>query len=124
MRYTFFLLAFLFIGLSARAGYAWPERIVTIEEMQLVVPIRISVPKSRPKGEVQGPTVLRVHVDPEGVVRRAVLLETCGSSAHDEAALHSMRSVRFKPHLVENTPTDVTLVVPLHLPIPKSRVTQ
>ena len=124
MRHTLFLLAFLFVGLSARAEYAWPERVATIEDMRLILPIKIGVPVIRPKGEVQGPIVLRVHVDPEGVVRRAVLLASCGSSAHDEAALHAMRSARFKPYLVDNTPTDVTLAVPLHLPLTKRQATQ
>lgn len=122
MRYTLFLLALLLIGFSARAEYVWPERVVTIEDMRLMVPIKISVPSIRPKGEIKGPTVLRVHVDPEGLVRRAVLLASCGSSAHDEAALNSMRSVRFKPYLVDGTATDVTLAVPLHLPMPKSQI--
>jgi TonB family protein len=103
----------------AHAEAEWPTRVATVEEMKMLSPIRIRVPASRPRGEVRGPAVLRVHVDTEGKVRRAVLVESCGSSGHDEAALHAMRSVRFAPTLVDGEPAEVTLVLPLHLPLAK-----
>lgn len=71
----------------------------------MLAPMRISVPTMRPKGEVRG---------------QVVLLESCGSPAHDEAALHAMRAAKFAPHLVDGTPADVTVVVPLHLPRSRS----
>lgn len=86
----------------------------------MLAPMRISVPTMRPKGEVRGQVVLRVHVDAAGEARRVVLLESCGSPAHDEAALHAMRAAKFAPHLVDGTPADVTVVVPLHLPRSRS----
>ena len=107
-------------GIAAHAANDWPERVVTIEEMKALAPMTFLVPRLRAKGEVKGPAVMRVHVDTEGVVRRVALLESCGSPAHDEAALHAMRSMRFAPKAVDGVPADVTLVVPLHLPVPKA----
>jgi TonB family protein len=108
-----------FASFVVHAEAEWPTRIATIEEMKMLTPMRISVPGSRPRGEIRGPAVLRVHVDAEGKVRRAVLVESCGSAGHDEAALHAMRSVRFAPKLIDGEPTEVTLVLPLHLPLAK-----
>lgn len=100
----------------------WPTQVVGIEEMRMLTPMRIAVPRVRAKGEVKGPAVLRVHVDAEGLVHRTVLLESCGSSAHDEAAMHAMRAMRFAPKLVDGQPAAVSLVVPLHLPPRKTVV--
>lgn len=113
------LFTLLLASTLSHATDEWPAPMVTIEEMTMLSPMRISVPRSRPKGEVHGPVVVRVHVDRAGKVARAMLVESCGSPGHDEAALHAMRDVRFAPKLVDGEPTDVTLVLPLHLPKPK-----
>ena len=112
-----------FLALAAATGHTaaeWPAHMVAIEEMKPLKPLRLSVPKIRPKGDVTGPVVLRVHVDVGGAVQRVALLESCGSPAHDEAALHAMRGMRFAPKLVNGVPADVTLVVPFHLPMHKA----
>ena len=112
-------LALLAAASAAHADEPWPAQIVRIEEMRMLSAMTISVPRNRPEGEVKGPAVLRVHVDSQGQVRRVALLESCGSTAHDEAALHAMRAARFRPYMFGGVPTDVTLVVPLHLPKPR-----
>lgn len=114
------LFTLLLVSTLSHAAYEWPARTFTIEEMTMLIPMRISVPRSRPKGEVHGPVVVRVHVDAEGNVARAMLVESSGSPGHDEAALHAMRDARFAPKLVDGVATDVTLVLPLHLPKPKN----
>jgi len=96
---------------------AWPAAVARIEEMKLLTPLRISVPKVRERGDVKGPAVLKVHVDENGQVRRAVLMESSGSPVHDEAALHAVRAAKFSPKEIDGAPTPVTLVLPLHLPL-------
>jgi TonB family protein len=118
VRCLIMLLTLSFCG-AASAQYAWPEPIVSIEEMKMLTRMTISVPRSRPKGEVRGPSVLRVHVDKEGLVRHVALHESSGSSAHDEAAMLAMRGARFSPKHVDGIPADVSLIVPLHFPIAK-----
>jgi TonB family protein len=119
-RILFVLLLALPFAHSGWAAGEWPHPVVTIEEMTPLTPLRISVPWLRPKGEVTRPAILRVHVGTDGSVRRVALHESSGSPAHDEAALHGMRDMRFAPKLVEGEARDVTLVVPLHLPLSKT----
>lgn len=114
----------LSVCLTVQAETQWPAQVVRIEEMKPLVPMVISVPRMRTKGDIRGPVVLRAHVDPQGQVQRVALMESCGSPAHDEAALLSMRSARFAPKVIDGVPVDVTLVVPLHLPLSKSASSQ
>ena len=116
-----FSLLLCICSLPLAAAGAWPERVVRIEEMELLTPISISVPKIRPRGEVRAPVAVRVHVNARGAVERVVLIESCGSPAHDEAALRAMRDVKFQPYVLDGHPIDVTLVVTLHLPLTKYR---
>ena len=120
LRGVLILFASLSVANFAPAAYDWPTRVVPIEEMKMITPMVIGVPTVRTKGKVRGPVVLRVHVDKTGAVQHSVLLESCGSPAHDEAAMHSMRAVRFVPKVIDGVPEDVTLVVPLHLPLSKT----
>lgn len=87
--------------------------------MKALTPLGFSVPQVRTQGDVKRPAVLRMHVDREGAVQRVVLLESCGSPAHDQAALHAMRKMKFVPKQVNGEPSDVSLIVPLRLPKPK-----
>lgn len=119
-RPSFLVACLLFLGFAAQAEGNWPPITVTIEEMRILTPIRFSVPKVRAQGKIRGPVVLRVHVDASGAVRRTVVIGSCGSPAHDAAALKSMHSVRFVPKLIDGEATDVSLVVPFHLPLPKT----
>lgn len=119
MRRIVFVAVLSTAAAAVSAEYAWPEQVARIEDMVLLTPMRFSVPSLRAKGDVRGPAVLRVHVDKEGQVLRVALLESCGSPAHDEAAIYAMREMRFRPKQFNGEAVDVTLVVPLHLPIPK-----
>jgi TonB family protein len=111
----------LAVGLAcAHAQSGWPERHVRIEDMKPLTRMKIAVPVVRQLGEVKGPVILRAHVDATGAVRRVALLESCGSTAHDEAALHAMRAMRFAPKVEDGEAVEVTLVVPLHLPLTKA----
>ncbi|WP_029001845.1 energy transducer TonB [Azohydromonas australica] len=121
MRRLIFSLLLCICSLPLAAAGAWPEQVVRIEEMELLTPISLSVPKMRPRGAVRAPVAMRVHVNARGAVERVALIESCGSAAHDEAALRAMRDVKFQPYEVDEHPIDVTLVVTLHLPLTKYR---
>ena len=97
----------------------WPQTVVSIEEMKILTPLHIRVPALRERGEVKGPAILKVHINTDGGVERVTIFETCGSPAHDEAALHAVRNARFAPKVLNGQPQEVTLVLPLHLPKPK-----
>jgi TonB family protein len=113
------LSALLFCGL-AHAEPPWPDRVMKIEDMEMIEPLRVSVPYGRAKGDVRRPAILRVHVNKDGAVERVALLQGSGSPSHDEAALHGMRHTKFVPKEVDGTAVDVTLVVPLHFPVSKN----
>jgi TonB family protein len=117
MRRLIFSLLLCIASLPLAAAGAWPEQVVRIEQMEMLTPVNISVPKLRPKGEVRAPVAVRVHVNARGAVERVALIESCGSAAHDEAALRALRDVKFQPYVVDGRPIDVTLVVTLHLPL-------
>lgn len=120
-----FALSMVFLmcaGLSPlRAETPWPETLVRMEDMRMRAPLRISVPLMRARGEVRGPVVLRVHVGSDGSVHRVALLESCGSPEHDEASIRSLREARFWPKKIDDRAVDVTLVLPLHLPLGRTR---
>lgn len=98
------------------AGYPWPETVVGIEALPRHTPLEIRVPAARPRGDVRRAAILRLHVGADGQVRHSALLESCGSPAHDEAALHAVRDARFLP-APGSEARDVTLILPLHLPL-------
>jgi len=98
------------------AGYPWPETVVGIEALPVHTPLVIQVRHLRPRGEVRRAAILRLHVGADGQVRHSALLESCGSPAHDEAALHAVRDARFLP-APGSEPRDVTLILPMHLPL-------
>lgn len=104
---------------SLAAEEGWPDTVVSIEQMRLTKPLSLAVPKMRPRGELRGPVVLKVHVDAHGSVQRATLFQSSGSPAHDEAALHALRDARFTPFLRGGQAVEVTLMLPLHLPLPR-----
>jgi TonB family protein len=94
----------------------WPPKIVKLEELRATTKFKLFVPEIVIKGRVTGPSILKVHVAADGSVARTALLSSCGNSDLDEASLHGMREMRFEPYTVDDEPTDVSLVVPIHIP--------
>lgn len=95
---------------------AWPETVVKIEELRALTAFQFDVPRPIAKGRVLGPAVLKAHINREGHVARVALLESCGNPDLDEAAIHALRVMRFKPYTFGGTPTEVTLALPVHVP--------
>ena len=97
-------------------SYAWPSRVVPIEQMRALTPFSLKVRTLIAKGKVTGPAVLRVHVGADGKVARVVLIKSSGNPDLDEAALHAMRPMVFSPFAADGPAIDVTLLVPVHVP--------
>ena len=98
------------------AGAGWPSTIVRLEERKPLTRYRLVAPGLVAKGQVTGPAGLRVHVTAAGEVAKVSLLESCGNADLDEAAMLAMRTMKFAPHLHHGVVTEVTLVVPIHVP--------
>lgn len=95
---------------------AWPSKVVQIEQLRQLKPVTLKVPPLVVKGGVKGPAVLRLHVNEAGKVAKTALLDSCGNADLDEAAMHAARDMEFKPYTVAGVPTEVTLLLPMHVP--------
>ena len=115
---TFSFLAGAFCSVNARDSEAanWPETIVVFENLRPVTPFKLHIPGIVAKGHVNGPTVLRAHITAEGTVSKVGLMESCENPDLDEAAIHAMRVMKFRPYTFGGTPIAVTLVLPVHIP--------
>ncbi len=94
----------------------WPDKLVAYEDLRALTPFRMKVPGVVVHGGVRGPSTLRVHVDPQGAVVKALLLQSCGNADLDSAAVRGMQEMKFSPYRSEGVPVDVSLVVPIHVP--------
>ncbi len=103
-------------GTAAEAVVAWPDKVVTLEELRPLTNFSLKIPGIVVKGQVRGPSVLRVHVDASGEVAKIALLESCGNGDLDESAMRAMRRMKFARYTVGEVPVEVSLVVPIHVP--------
>jgi TonB family protein len=101
---------------SASDGDTWPAHVVTLEQMRPLTPYTLKVRRLVAKGRVTGPAVLRVHVGSDGKVVRVSLLNSSGNPDLDEASLHAMRPMAFKPVLSDGVAIEVSMLVPVHVP--------
>ncbi|OOV05429.1 hypothetical protein RF819_00755 [Rhodoferax fermentans] len=98
------------------AGPAWPTAVVKFEDLRPLTHFKLQVPGLVAKGRVTGPAILQAHINAEGTVAKTALLASCGNPDLDEASLHAMRVMQFQPYTLDGTPSEVTLVVPIHVP--------
>lgn len=94
----------------------WPDTVVRFEDLRPLSSFRLVAPHNVREGRVTGPAVLRAHIGPDGNVARVALLESSGNPDLDEASLHGMRAMQFRPYTFGGTPIAVTLVAPVHVP--------
>lgn len=98
------------------AGPAWPTAVVKFEDLRPLTHFKLQVPGLVAKGRVTGPAILQAHINAEGTVAKTALLASCGNPDLDEASLHAMRVMQFQPYTLDGAPSEVTLVVPIHVP--------
>jgi len=113
---TLFLVVLYALSGSTAAAEEWPQKLVNFEELRATTKFRLFVPEIVVKGRVSGPSIIKAHVAANGSVVRTALISSCGNPDLDEASLHGMREMRFEPYTVNEEPTDVSLVVPIHIP--------
>ena len=94
----------------------WPTTVVKFEDLRPLTHFKLQVPGLVAKGRVTGPAILRAHISAEGTVAKTALLASCGNPDLDEASIHAMRVMQFQPYSLDGAPTEVTLVVPIHVP--------
>lgn len=114
------LLACVLAG-CASTPEPWPDRVVRAEDVPALtrMPLRVPYHPHEIEPGQFSTVVLRVHVDAQGQSRRAVVLESSGIPALDEAALKAVRDARFTPFVRDGVPEAVTLVLPMHFPLRK-----
>ena len=104
------------VAAAESAGPAWPTAVVKFEDLRAITHFKLQVPGLVAKGRVTGPAILQAHINTEGFVTRTALLASCGNPDLDEASLHAMRVMQFQPYTLDGAPSEVTLVVPVHVP--------
>jgi TonB family protein len=111
------LIALLLIpGVGRATSDDWPSTKVKYEDLHPLTRFKLLVPYIVVKGRVSGPSIIKAHISSEGAVVRTALLSSCGNSDLDEAAMHAMREMRFEPYEADGEPTDVSLLLPIHIP--------
>jgi len=107
----------LLFSLAAEASTEdWPPKVVKFEELRATKKFRLFVPEIVVKGRVSGPSIIKAHIAIDGSVARTALISSCGNPGLDEASLHAIREMQFEPYIENDEPTDVSLVVPIHIP--------
>ena len=102
---------------SAPPEAPWPEQQVSIDDMRSTSPWVAKIPlpaadlvRDRSRNST---VVLEAQVASDGTVQRARVAQTSGNALLDEAALLSMRELRFVPYLENGVALPVTVVAPM-----------
>ena len=98
------------------ASDSWPAIIVKVEDLHPLTTFKLRIPGAVSQGRVTGPSILKGHITAEGTVAKVILLESCGNPDLDEAAIHALRVMRYKPYMAAGVPTQATLALPVHVP--------
>lgn len=95
----------------------WPEQLVSIDDMRATSPWVAKVPlpavdmvRDRSRNST---VVLQVHVAADGTVQRARVAQSSANAELDEAALVSVRALRFQPYYENGMALPVTVVAPM-----------
>lgn len=116
-------LAALLCGMLGLAGCAtsgnadaWPTKLVSADQLQLAEPLQIRMPRRNLNDPMpSGVTVLRLHVDERGTVRKTLLDSSSGSAALDVAAAQTLTGARFVPYRESGVAMAVTTLMPLNV---------
>lgn len=97
----------------------WPAKVVSVDEMKPLRPIRIKFIHSSEEKSGLLTTVLVVHVDAQGKAIRSRVEQPSGLARMDEAAKIAVLDARFAPYVVDGTPQAVSVVMPFRVPVRK-----
>lgn len=90
-----------------------PERQVSIQQVEYLAPPVLNYPLTARRLRQQGQVLVRVRVDERGRPEQALLQQSSGSRALDEAALAAVAATRFKPYREGGVPRPFWVVMPL-----------
>lgn len=125
---TWFLIALLLVaGLTIRPSKAWAAEEemptfemeeVTVTDTKISKPVLIQevkpeYPMGARKAGLQGTSLLKIQVLPEGLVGEIQLLQSAGDSSLDEAAQKAVKQWKFKPGLSGSKPITVWMTLPV-----------
>ncbi len=109
----------LLAGCATTNTEPWPAKVVSVDRMKLLMPIRLQYIHTSKEKSGLLTTVLVAHVDAQGQVVRSRVEESSGHARVDEAAKIALLDARFAPYVVDGTPQAVTVVMPMHVPVKK-----
>lgn len=102
---------------SAPPEAAWPEQQVSMDDMRSTSPWVAKIPlpaadlvRDRSRNST---VVLEAHVAPDGAVVRVRVAQTSTNALLDDAALVSLRELRFTPYFENGVALPVTVVAPM-----------
>jgi len=125
---TWFLIALLLVaGLTIRPSKAWAAEEemptfemeeVTVTDTKISKPVLIQevkpeYPMGARKAGLQGTSLLKIQVLPEGLVGEIQLLQSAGDSSLDEAAQKAVKQWKFQPGLSGSKPITVWMTLPV-----------
>ena len=92
----------------------WPAKVVDPDGLQVVGRLGVTRPMRNLSDPVAGgTTVLRLHIDARGRVRRVVVVEGSGDAGVDAAAVRGLSGATFAPYLEDGVPVAVTTRMPV-----------
>lgn len=107
------------LGLSgcatSTAQRTWPSTVVTIEQVKVAEPLRLSVGYRFVKGVPLGTTLLHLYVSEQGRVKDVKVVKSSGHANLDEGIINSAWDATFHPYIKDGQPIEVTLVMQVHL---------
>lgn len=63
---------------------------------------------------IEGKTVVKIMIDPEGDISESTILESSGSHVLDESALKMVKSSVYEPGTIDGVPGEFELHIPVH----------
>lgn len=113
------VLAATLAGCAASNTEPWPAKMVGLDQLKVLTPIRIKYIHTSEEKSGLLTTVLVAHIDAQGKVVRTRIEESSGHARIDEAAKLALLDARFAPYMVDGTPQAVTVVMPFRVPVRK-----
>ena len=109
----------LFVAGCATTDAPWPDKVVDAQRLQVVGRLHVARPIRNLSDPVAGgTTVLRLHIDAQGRVRRTEIAESSGDAGVDAAAVRGLSGATFVPYQEAGVPVAVTTLMPIHFKAP------
>lgn len=92
----------------------WPAKVVSPDQLRPAEPFRLSMPRRNLSDPMpNGTTLLRLHVDERGIVRKTLIVSSSGNAVLDSAAQRAFVGAKFFPYQETGTAVAVTTLMPM-----------